>query len=61
MLQKYGFTREDAIIFSKPSLRQYITLDANSIHIKNSILKKVSLELKEVLETIKINYPEIFN
>ena len=61
MLQKYGFTREDAIIFSKPSLRQYITLDANSIHIKNSILKKVSLELKEVLETIKINYPELFN
>ena len=61
MLQKYGFTREDAIIFSKPSLRQYITLDANSIHIKNSILKKVSLELKEVLETIKINDPEIFN
>lgn len=60
MLQKYGFTREDAIILSKPNLRQYIALDTNSIHIKNSILKKVSLELKEVLETIKINYPEIF-
>ena len=28
--------------------------------IKNDILKKVSIELQEILKTIKINYPEIF-
>lgn len=60
MLQKYGFSREDAIILSKPSYKQYIIIDTNSIYIKNGILNKVSFELKEILETVKINYPEIF-
>lgn len=60
MLQKYGFTREDAIFLSKPNYRQYIILNNSSIFIKNDILKKVSIELQEILKTIKINYPEIF-
>lgn len=60
ILQKYGFTREDAIVLSKPSYRQYITFNNNSILIKNDIFKKVSPELEEVLKIVKINYPEIF-
>lgn len=60
MLQKYGFQREDAIILSKPNYKQYIIIDSNSIYIKNGIWDKVSIELKEILETVKINYPEIF-
>lgn len=60
MLQKYGFTREDAIILSKPNYRQYIAIDNNTLFIKNDILKKVSLELQEILKTVRINYPEIY-
>ena len=60
MLQKYGFTREDAIILSKPNYRQYIAIDNNTLLIKNDILKKVSLELQEILKTVRINYPEIY-
>lgn len=60
MFQKYGFTREDAIILSKPNYRQYVSFDNNSMLIKNDILKRVSSELLEVLKVVKINYPEIF-
>lgn len=61
MLQKYGFTREDAIILSKPNYRQYIAIDNNTLLIKNDIMKKVSIELQEILKTVRINYPEIFD
>jgi len=59
-LQKYGFSREDALLLNKPPFVNYITLESNSIKINKDILKIVSMDLKEAIETIRLNYSEIF-
>ena len=60
MLQKFGFLREEAILLSKPQFLNYISLNENSLIIDSKILNKTSSELRQSIETVMINYPEIF-
>lgn len=58
-LQKHGFLREEAITLNT-QFRQYILLEEGNLRINSNILDKVSPELKNSIETVMINYPEIF-
>lgn len=60
MLQKFGFLREEAILLSKPQFLNYISLKEDSLVIDSKILNKTSSELQQSIETVMINYPEIF-
>lgn len=60
MLQKFGFLREEAILLNKPQLSKYISLKEDKLTIDTKILKKISSELQKSIETVMINYPEIF-
>lgn len=60
MLQKFGFLREEAILLSKPQFLNYINLKEDYLIINSKILDKVSSELRQSIETVMINYPEIF-
>lgn len=60
VLQKYGFMREDALELLKPPLVDLIEFERQKVVIKNHIIDLVSLELRDRIITIKINYPEIF-
>ena len=61
MLQKFGFLREEAIQLSKSQLSKYISLKEDKLIIDTKILKKISFELQKSIETVMINYPEIFH
>ena len=60
MLQKFGFLREESIILSKPQFSNYISLKEDTLVIDSKILTKTSSELQQSIETVMINYPEIF-
>ena len=60
MLQKFGFLREEAILMSKPQFSNYISLKEGNLIIDSKILNKTSAELRQSIETVMINYPEIF-
>lgn len=60
MLQKFGFLREEAILLSKPQFSNHISLNENNLIIDSKILNKTSSELRQSIETVMINYPEIF-
>lgn len=60
MLQKFGFLREEAILLSKPQFSSYLSLKESSLIIDSKILNKTSSELRQSIETVMINYPEIF-
>ena len=59
-LQKYGFLREEALELLKQPLISFIKTTNQHIVINKSIFKFASLELKEKIDIVKINYPEIF-
>lgn len=60
VLQKYGFLREQALMLLKFPLIDYIVIENERIKIKKSIIDSVSDELKERIDTVYINYPEVF-
>lgn len=60
LLQKYGLGREDALLLLKQCYRQFIVFDNQSIRIKKDILRTAPAELCQSLNTVKINYPELF-
>ena len=60
ILQKYGFMREEALELLKPPLVDMIEFERQKVVIKNNIIDLVSLDLRDRMITIKINYPEIF-
>ena len=59
-LQKYGFLREEALLLTKSKPMSYIIMEDNNIKIDPQICNAVSKNLQSSIETIKINYPEIF-
>lgn len=59
-LQKYGFLREEAISLINPQYIKYINLVENHIQIDIDLINVVPLELKNSIQTVMINYPEIF-
>ena len=60
MLQKFGFLREEAILLSKPQFSNYISLKEDILLLDRKILDKALAELQQSIETVMINYPEIF-
>ncbi len=60
MLQKYGFLREEVLDLLRMPRIDYIKVENEQIKIRNSIIESVSSELKDKINTVKINYPEIF-
>lgn len=60
LLQKYGFLREEALELLKQPLIDYIEIANDKIAIKNPITEIASIELQEKIDTVRINYPEIF-
>ena len=59
-LQKYGFLREEAISLISSQYIKYFNLTESHIQIDIDIINIVPLELKNSIQTVMINYPEIF-
>lgn len=59
-LQKHGFMREQALLLLKMPYIQYIKTVENKITINTDISKVASGDLLLAIETVQINYPEIF-
>ncbi|MBQ6182450.1 MAG: DEAD/DEAH box helicase [Clostridia bacterium] len=59
-LQKHGFTREQALLLFKIPYSPYIKMTENELQINSEIMKIASQDLSDALETVRINYPEIF-
>lgn len=63
-LQKYGFLREQSLILLKPPFNRYIQLENGEdgeLKINTTILSaSVDDELHKTLNTVRINYPELF-
>ena len=60
-LQKHGFTREQALQLLKFPYSMHIKKIDGEIVIEQGIMALVSGDLARAMETVKINYPEIFN
>lgn len=60
-LQKHGFTREQALRLLRPPYNVYVNNANGEVAIDLRIEDYVSGELKQAIEIVKINYPEIFN
>ena len=60
ILQKYGFLREEALELIKPPMLEHILFENQNVIIKNTIMDIASPDLQNKIDTIKINYPEIF-
>ena len=60
-LQKHGFTREQALQLLKIPYSMHIKKIDGEIVINSGIDALVSGDLARAMETVKINYPEIFN
>lgn len=59
-LQKHGFMREQALMLLKMPYRQYIKTLENKTTINTEIFKITTGDLLLAIETVQINYPEIF-
>lgn len=59
-LQKHGFMREQALMLLKMPYRQYIKTLENKTTINTEIFKIATGDLLLAIETVQINYPEIF-
>lgn len=59
-LQKHGFMREQALLLLKMPYRPYIKTLENKTTIDSDILKIATSDLLLAIETVQINYPEIF-
>lgn len=59
-LQKHGFLREQALMLLKSPYSQYIKTVENKIVINMELSKIASGDLLSAIETVYINYPEIF-
>lgn len=59
-LQKYGFMREQALVLLKHPYLQYIQWNGSSLELDKKIKEKATGDLLKTIETVEINYPEIF-
>jgi len=60
ILQKYGFLREEAIKLLKGTYAGYVFKCNQKIQIKKDIICIATDELHNDINTIMINYPELF-
>ena len=59
-LQKHGFTREQALQLLKFPYSMHIKKVDGEIIIEHGMMDLISGDLARAMETVKINYPEIF-
>lgn len=59
-LQKYGLTRDDALQVIKEYAAYISTNNDGEVRLNKQILQTVSDYLREVLRTVRINFPELF-
>ena len=60
LLQKYGFQREEALELIKPPFSSYLIFDNPPLKIRKAILEATTADLRNSMERVMINYPEIF-
>ena len=60
LLQKYGFSRDQALLLTKGTYSNYVKRNNKLIQISKSIQNIVPIDLGEMIKTVMINYPEIF-
>ena len=60
MLQKYGLSREQSLILLKDPYIKHIKFEGKKLLMNNDISNIVSGELRIAIETVQINYPELF-
>lgn len=60
-LQKHGFMREQTLILTKNPYSACITYSEGKLRISSQIFELVDEDMAETLNTVMINYPEIFN
>ena len=59
-LQKHGFLREEALVLTKKPYSSYITYLEGQLKISSNIFEISDEDMLETLDTVLINYPEIF-
>lgn len=59
-LQKHGFLREEALVLTKKPYSSFITYLEGQLKISSNIFEISDEDMLETLDTVLINYPEIF-
>lgn len=60
LLQKYGFMREHALSLLRTPYSKYIERSGNGLTIQMAIYDVAKPDIVEAINTVRINYPEIF-
>lgn len=59
-LQKHGFSREEALTLTKKTYSSFITYSDGCLKISSKIFEISDEDMSKTLDTVLINYPEIF-
>ena len=59
-LHKHGFSREEALTLTKKTYSSFITYSVGCLKISSKIFEISDEDMSKTLDTVLINYPEIF-